>query len=822
MGRYHQTVELVANSSTTNVSSGNAFVGTPYAITAYASVGVYCYATQSGTLYIEFGVLEADFNGSATTNGTAPVAASQLTVIRRMQATTASTPATFRVATEAAYVRVVWVNTGGSATTTLRLHTVASPDQPNPSTTEATTDVVRAIVRAALPNGSYTDVLAGVTSALDVNVRGPTTSYGQLAVLTETPVAQISFAHGTTSHASRTNTSTNLDTKWVSQTTGNYYYTVTIPPADVISAGGYFLMYSYNITTPDIAIWFHKDGAGSSPGLASTTHVQVNISTGDSAATITTAIIAACGGTVTGGGGGGAPLVISASGVPNLLLVRVVNNSSSPLPRIGAGISSTRSTTSASVVAADALLTLSVSAPTHYNSMQTLRSIRYRPGADVQMRVGAIFSAIPTLSGGAYKAFSFVGLHNALSHCGFGYASDAGTFGILYRFAGLTHVVTFTVTTAASGTETALITAGGYQFVVSLVTAGGSTAHTAHQIERGFNYHGTNWRCYAVGSTFTLYYTSSEAVPNPIDATFTAATAAATGVVVSTGVAALESATYEANVAQADWNVDPMDGTGPSGITLDPSKGNIYQIALQGKGFGTIEFSVLDGLRRVMTPVHRIVSANTLTRTNVLMPAFYGRTITYNTTATETTTLSVSAMGLFMGGGIHHFEPRYSVSNSNNDNALGDKNVHALIILRMTPIFRGKPNHVQATISAMSFTSQSQKTTFSVYINPVFTVNVHYPTYQYVDEADTPMTADAVPDSGGSDHTADLLIDTANSEPPVFKITVASGGSEFINFTTARQESLDLNDSTVLVVAARGYANAAKPACTVAWVEDHP
>lgn len=43
---------------------------------------------------------------------------------------------------------------------------------------------------------------------------------------------------------------------------------------------------------------------------------------------------------------------------------------------------------------------------------------------------------------------------------------------------------------------------------------------------------------------------------------------------------------------QASWNVDPLDGTGPSGITLDVSKGNGYEIEMFCYGVATVRFFI--------------------------------------------------------------------------------------------------------------------------------------------------------------------------------------------------------------------------------------
>jgi len=61
------------------------------------------------------------------------------------------------------------------------------------------------------------------------------------------------------------------------------------------------------------------------------------------------------------------------------------------------------------------------------------------------------------------------------------------------------------------------------------------------------------------------------------------------------------------NVTNASsFSVDSLDGSGPSGITLDLTKGNIYEINFQWLGVGTVNFYVNGNL------VHQIFNANTL------------------------------------------------------------------------------------------------------------------------------------------------------------------------------------------------------------------
>ncbi|WP_338706135.1 hypothetical protein [Paenibacillus amylolyticus] len=56
---------------------------------------------------------------------------------------------------------------------------------------------------------------------------------------------------------------------------------------------------------------------------------------------------------------------------------------------------------------------------------------------------------------------------------------------------------------------------------------------------------------------------------------------------------AIRRAGVDTIIPQASWNVDKLDGTGPSGATLSLSTGNIFQIVFTWYGYGVIEFRVV-------------------------------------------------------------------------------------------------------------------------------------------------------------------------------------------------------------------------------------
>ena len=86
-------------------------------------------------------------------------------------------------------------------------------------------------------------------------------------------------------------------------------------------------------------------------------------------------------------------------------------------------------------------------------------------------------------------------------------------------------------------------------------------------------------------------------------------------------------------VTQASWNVDPMNGTGPSGITLDLTKAQILFMDLEWLGVGTVRIGfVIDGNFYVC---HKFQHANIITSTYITTASLPLRYEITNTGATS-------------------------------------------------------------------------------------------------------------------------------------------------------------------------------------------
>lgn len=73
----------------------------------------------------------------------------------------------------------------------------------------------------------------------------------------------------------------------------------------------------------------------------------------------------------------------------------------------------------------------------------------------------------------------------------------------------------------------------------------------------------------------------------------------------------IDGVTTNSFVSQSDWNVDKLNGTGPSALTLDVTKAQVYSVDYEWLGVGRVRyFIVLKGIPRL---IHEITNYNSLT-----------------------------------------------------------------------------------------------------------------------------------------------------------------------------------------------------------------
>lgn len=103
-------------------------------------------------------------------------------------------------------------------------------------------------------------------------------------------------------------------------------------------------------------------------------------------------------------------------------------------------------------------------------------------------------------------------------------------------------------------------------------------------------------------------------------------------------------------ISQTSWNVDPLDGSGPSGLTLDITKAHIFWTDIEWLGVGSVRCGfVINGQLVHCHTFHHANSVNTTYMTTACLPIRYEITNTDNTSS-ETTLQQICSTVISEGG----------------------------------------------------------------------------------------------------------------------------------------------------------------------------
>ena len=147
----------------------------------------------------------------------------------------------------------------------------------------------------------------------------------------------------------------------------------------------------------------------------------------------------------------------------------------------------------------------------------------------------------------------------------------------------------------------------------------------------------------------------------------------------------------DTRIEQADWNVDSLDGTGTTRITLDTSKAQIFFIDLEWLGVGRVRCGfVIDGL---IFYAHEFLHANNSTTTYMTtanLPIRYE--IEALDTASGNTDLLEICSAVHSEGGLEERNLVFSCSHDDTPVNAADGTLTPIISLRGTSVFNSIEN----------------------------------------------------------------------------------------------------------------------------------
>lgn len=232
-------------------------------------------------------------------------------------------------------------------------------------------------------------------------------------------------------------------------------------------------------------------------------------------------------------------------------------------------------------------------------------------------------------------------------------------------------------------------------------------------------------------------------------------------------------------IPQSSWKIDKFDGSGKSGITLDPTKGNVFQIKYHWSGFGMIRFYIENPETGFNECVHYIEYGNTYATPFVSNPSFSGFAYSENTTNATDVVLKVGCFSGFVEGKISNSS--YLRNSTVNSKSIATTETNIMTI-RCNETFSGVPNRVRLEPDLINIATDGNKT---------FLVNL----YANATLGGTPNFIDIDSD------TSIASVDTAG--------TTITGGIPVASFVVAKIDSI--------VVTIRDYNTILAPRTTLTF-----
>ena len=384
-------------------------------------------------------------------------------------------------------------------------------------------------------------------------------------------------------------------------------------------------------------------------------------------------------------------------------------------------------------------------------TVQLRRRLEYRPGQGSLMRATALYGTPDVGSA------QFIGAGSAESGYFIGYFSTA--FGILHSERGQREIRKLDITSGA-GTEDVTVTLDGDSIIVP-VTGGGSPETTAYQLSiADYSQVGRGgWLADAISGS--VYYIAARSNSLSTGSYSVAGTSIA-GTFTRSVAGEAQTNTF---IPSASFNIDRLDGTGPSGMILDTTKGNVFQIGVQYLGYGNAHFSIEDPESGKLRLFHTIKNANSRTTTVLKNPNLSILATSANIGGTTSTTLKSASMAGFTEGKIEKLDPKFA--KSFNFTNVNESSYVPLALLKSNRVYSGQSSWGEFDLLRIAASNEVNNKTLTIglFLNSEVTGDVDF---QYIDENDSIVSIAEM------DPTNDNFL---NSPVPFYEILVGSAAT---------------------------------------------
>ena len=150
-------------------------------------------------------------------------------------------------------------------------------------------------------------------------------------------------------------------------------------------------------------------------------------------------------------------------------------------------------------------------------------------------------------------------------------------------------------------------------------------------------------------------------------------------------------------IALADCD-DPLDGTGASGMTIDTTKLNVFEIRFQYLGAGIIQYCVEDDSTGLFVEFHRVLYANFNTEPSTHNPNYHFTMWVANKATTSDIVIKSASYAYFIEGKTTYIELHQPENSSGTRERTGVTTELALFTIKVRDTYNSKNNFVDSVL----------------------------------------------------------------------------------------------------------------------------
>jgi len=258
------------------------------------------------------------------------------------------------------------------------------------------------------------------------------------------------------------------------------------------------------------------------------------------------------------------------------------------------------------------------------------------------------------------------------------------------------------------------------------VTGGSDITQTAYQLSLGdYSQVGNGgWLADAIGDS--VYFLSARS--GPMGGSYSVAGGSIVGTFSQIRQGVAQTNTF---IPSGSFNVDKLDGTGPSEMVLNPQLGNVYQIGFQYLGFGNAKFAIENPENGLMTEFHQIKNANSRTTPVLRNPNTSILATSANIGGTTSVDLKTVSMAAFTEGKTLKLDPKFALSFSFTN--INQANYVPFLLIKANRVFNTLSSFGEFDILQLGGSNEVNNKTLTIglFLNAEVSGDVNF---QYVDQ----------------------------------------------------------------------------------------